>query len=82
MHDGDGGRAAGRRAVMADFPPALVKRVAGTVRRILRDAPPGKDGPPYSPELTRYAVKTFAEIVIHSINVGLAHHASRRRRER
>ena len=82
MHDDErSGGAAGRRAVTADFSPALVRQVAGTVRRILRDHPPGKDGPPFSPALTRHAVKTFAAIVIHHVTVGVAHEASRRRRE-
>jgi hypothetical protein len=82
MHDDErSGAAVGRRAVTADFPPALVRQVAGTVRRILREHPPGTDGPPFSPALTRHAIKTFAAIVIHHTTVGLAHAASRRRRE-
>jgi hypothetical protein len=82
MHEDErSGAAVSRRAVQADFSPALVRQVAGMARKILREHPPGKDGPPFSPALTRHVVKTFAAIVIHSVTVGLAHSASRRRRE-
>jgi len=84
MHDESGhrGGGGGRRLVVTDFPPALVKRVAGTVRRILQEVPPGTKGTPYSPALTKHVVTTFADIVLHSVERGAPHVASRPKRER
>jgi len=82
MHDASGHRGGGgsRRSVVTDFPPALVKRVAQTARRILQEVPPGTKGTSYSPALTKHVMTTFAEIVLHSVERAKAHATPRPKR--
>src|SRR5262249_27262199 len=86
MHDETGhrggGGGGGRRLIVTDFPPALVKQVAGVVRRILQEVPPGTNKPRYSPALTKHVVRTFADIVLHSVERAQAHSTPRPKRGR
>jgi len=83
MHDGSGQRGGegSRRSIVTDFPPTLVKRVAGTFRRILQEVPPGDTRVgPVSPALAKHVTKTFADIVLLSVERGLPHLAPRPKR--
>ena len=83
MHDESGKRGGGgsRRSIVTDFPPTLVKQVAGTFRRILQEVPPGTRGrTPYSPALTKHVSETFAEIILLSVERGLPHLTPRPKR--
>jgi hypothetical protein len=60
-----GGR--GRRVVVIDFPPALIKGAIATYDRILQEAPPGTPGAPFSPALRKHAREIVHQIILLSM---------------